>query len=108
MSKSKKILQEAASILGISNNWLNKYTVVTVFFIVWVMFFDEHNVFAIQRINSNMAKLEKEKLDLNEEIAQSIKDIEDLRYNQEKFAREKHLMHLDNEEIILIEQTNKK
>lgn len=108
MSKSKKILQEAASILGISSNWLNKYTVVTVFFIVWVMFFDEHNVFAIQRINSNMAKLEKEKQDLNEEIAQSLKDIEDLRYNQEKFAREKHLMHLDNEEIILIEQTNKK
>lgn len=108
MSKSKKIFQEVASILGISNNWLNKYTVVTVFFIVWVMFFDEHNIFTIQRINSNMAKLEKEKLDLNEEIAQSLKDIEDLRYNQEKFAREKHLMHLDNEEIILIEQTNKK
>ncbi len=108
MSKSKKIIQELANLLGISNNWLNKYTVVTVFFIVWVLFFDEHNVFAVERIKMNMAKLEAEKVQLNEEIAQSLKDIEDLKYNQEKFAREKHLMHLDNEEIILIEQTNKK
>ncbi|HRO09053.1 MAG TPA: hypothetical protein PK047_09305 [Saprospiraceae bacterium] len=108
MSKNKKIIQELASILGISGNWINKYTVVTVFFIVWVMFFDEHNVFAIQRIKSNMVKLEMEKKALNDEIAQSLKDIEDLKNNQEKFAREKHLMHLDNEEIILIEQKNKK
>jgi hypothetical protein len=36
-----------------------------------------------------------------------LKDREDLRYNKEKFAREKHLMHLPGEEIILIEQTKK-
>ena len=108
MSKSKKIVQEIASITGISGNWINKYTVVTVIFIVWVMFFDKHNVFAVQRIKTNMAKLEKEKETLNEEIEQSLKDLEDLKYNQEKFAREKHLMHLENEEIILIEQNSKK
>jgi hypothetical protein len=108
MSKGKKIIQEVANLMGISNGWLNKYTVVTVFFIVWVAFFDEHNLFAIERIKMNMAKLEAEKQQLNEEIVQSLKDIEDLKHNQIKFAREKHLMHLDNEEIILIDQTNKK
>lgn len=108
MSKSKKIVQEVAAILGISRSWINKYTVVTVIFIVWVMFFDKHNMFAVQRIKSNMAKLEMEKESLNEEIAQALKDLEDLKYNKEKFAREKHLMHLENEEIILIEQNSKK
>jgi hypothetical protein len=51
--------------------------------------------------------LEKEKEQLDQEIAQALKDREDLRYNKEKFAREKHLMHLPGEEIILIEQTKK-
>lgn len=107
MAKDKKILDELASLAGISVSWINKYTVVTVLFIVWVTFFDKHNIFAYQKLKGTITKMELEKEKLNDEIAQAIKDREDLRYNHEKFAREKHMMHLPGEEIILIEQKNK-
>lgn len=51
--------------------------------------------------------MEKEKEKLNGEIAQALKDKDDLENNHEKFAREKHLMHLPGEEIILIEGKKK-
>jgi hypothetical protein len=107
MAKDKKILEDLASLMGVSATWINKYTVVTVLFIVWVTFFDKHNIFAYQKLKGTITKMEVEKEQLNDEIAQAVKDREDLRYNHEKFAREKHLMHLPGEEIILIEQTKK-
>lgn len=107
MTKDKKILDDLASLVGISKSWFNKFTIVTFLFIVWVTFFDKHNVFAYQKLKANILNLEKEKDQLDQEIAQALKDREDLRHNKEKFAREKHLMHLPGEEIILIEQTKK-
>jgi cell division protein DivIC len=107
MAKDKKILDEIATLVGISPSWINKYTIVTVCFIVWVAFFDKHNIFAYQKLNGTISRMEMEKEHLNDEIVQALKDKEDLKNNQEKFAREKHLMHLPGEEIILIEQKKK-
>lgn len=107
MAKDKKILDDIAALIGISPSWINKYTIVTVLFIVWVSFFDKHNIFAYQKLKGTITKMEEEKESLNIEIAQALKDKEDLNHNHEKFAREKHLMHLPGEEIILIEQKNK-
>lgn len=104
MAKDKKIKEEVASVLGISPKWINKYTIVTVLFMVWLAFFDKHNIFAYQKLKGTITKMEQEKERLNDEIAQALKDKEDLRNNHEKFAREKHLMHLPGEEIILIEE----
>ncbi|MBK8349620.1 MAG: septum formation initiator family protein [Saprospiraceae bacterium] len=108
MAKDKKILDEVASLIGISPAWLNKYTLVTVMFIVWVSFFDKHNIFAYQKLKGTISRMEQEKEKLNEDIAQTLKDKEDLNHNHQKFAREKHLMHLEDEEIILIEQKKSK
>ncbi len=108
MAKDKKILEEMAALTGISPAWINKYTIVTVAFIVWVTFFDKHNIFAYQKLKGTIHDMEVEKSQLNDEIAQALKDKLDLNHNQEKFAREKHLMHLPGEEIILIEQKSKK
>ncbi len=107
MAKDRKLLDEFAHLVGISSSWINKYTVTTVLFIVWVTFFDKHNIFAYQKLNGTINKMEKEKERLNDDIAQALKDKEDLINNQEKFAREKHLMHLEGEEVILIEQKKK-
>lgn len=108
MAKDKKMIDDIASMIGISPLWINKYTVVTLFFILWVTFFDKHNIFAYQRLKGTISKMEEEKKGLEADIAQAIQDREDLRNNQVKFAREKHLMHLPGEEVILIEQTEKK
>jgi hypothetical protein len=107
MAKDKKILDEVATLMGISSSWINKYTIVTILFIVWVTFFDKHNIFAYQKLKGTITKMEQEKESLNEEIVQALKDKEDLNHNHEKFAKEKHLMHMPGEEIILIEQKNK-
>jgi cell division protein FtsB len=104
MSKDKKIQEDVASMLGVAPKWVNKYTIVTMLFIVWVSFFDKHNIFAYQKLKGTITKMEKEKESLNAEIVQTIKDKSDLELDHEKFAREKHLMHKSDEEIILIEQ----
>jgi hypothetical protein len=104
MTKNKKIIEEFASFIGISPSWINKYTVVTLVFIVWVTFFDQHNIFAFQKLKGTITRMELEKKMLNDDIAQALRDKEDMNNNHEKFAREKHLMHLPGEEIILIEQ----
>jgi cell division protein DivIC len=104
MSKEKNIKSELARMIGIPDTWINKYSVVTVLFIIWVTFFDQHNIFTYQKLKGNIVRMEQEKEQLNEEITKALKDKEDLKSNHEKFAREKHLMHLPGEEIILIEQ----
>lgn len=100
----KTFKEDIASYLGISNSWLNKYTIVTAVFIVWVTFFDHHNVFAYQKLKTTIHKLEKEKLAIEGDIHQALNDKLDLESNYEKFAREKKLMHLPDEEVILIEK----
>jgi cell division protein DivIC len=103
MAQERKLIDDLAHVIGISPKWINKYTVVTTFFIIWVTFFDEHNIFAYQRLKGVIHKMETEKVSLNEEIAQALKDKKDLDTDHEKFAREKHLMHRDDEEVIIIE-----
>jgi cell division protein DivIC len=107
MAKDKKLLEELASFVGVSSSWINKYTIVTMLFIVWLAFFDKHNIFAYQKMKGTITRMEQEKVKLNGDIVQALKDKEDLKNNHEKFAREKHLMHLPGEEIILIEQKKK-
>ena len=104
MSINKNLLDDVAKSAGISPSWINKYTVVTILFIVWVTFFDKHNIFAYQKLKGTIVKMEMEKEQLNKEIVQALKDKQDLELDHEKFAREKHLMHMADEEIILIEQ----
>lgn len=106
--KDKKILEDVAHFIGISSSWINKFTVVTVAFIVWLAFFDKHNIFAHQKLKSTITNLEREKDKLDEDISMALKDKEDLDKDIEKFAKEKHLMHLPQEEIILIDKKKKK
>jgi cell division protein DivIC len=107
MSQNKKQKEAIASMIGIPPVWINKFSIVTVVFVVWMTFFDQHNIFAFLRLQGVVKKMEVEKKTYNEQIAQAIKDKADLDNDKEKFAREKHLMHKPDEEIILIE-TNKK
>jgi hypothetical protein len=51
--------------------------------------------------------MEQEKENLNDDIAQALKDKEDLKNNHENLQEKNTLMHLPNEEIILIEQKKK-
>ena len=82
----------------------NKYFLTGVFFLVWVLFFDKHNIFTQQKIKQSVEKLQEEKRSYEDLLEQAIQERKDIEVNKEKIAREKYLMHKENEEIWLIEQ----
>jgi cell division protein FtsB len=86
---------------------INKFLVATVFFCIWMLFFDRSRV--IEQI-----KLEQTLQDLNahkryyeqsiETVKEQKKDLFTTDENFEKFAREQHLMKRKNEDIFVIEE----
>jgi cell division protein DivIC len=104
MKENSQIKNEVASLVGVPSQWLNKFTVVSLIFLIWILFLDKYNVFASSKINGIITKMESEKKSYEHKIAQAILDKQDLEKNHEKYAREKHFMHKPGEQIIIIEK----
>ncbi len=83
----------------------NKYLIVFIIFIVWIVFFDENSIINHFNFNEEIEKLENEKEYYKSEILKDSSLIESLedKENQEKYAREKYNMKKDNEDIYIIE-----
>ncbi|MFM2394626.1 MAG: hypothetical protein RLZZ546_2608 [Bacteroidota bacterium] len=84
--------------------FVNKYSVVTFIFGIWVCFIDTHSVWDSYQLSRTIDKLEKEKIQLKKDIEIAKMDRLDLEKNKEKYAREKYYMHKDNEEVFIIER----
>lgn len=96
----------------------NKYIIATLFFIVWVVFFDINNVFSQFEFRQKYDELMITKSYYENEIRKNHQEIEELSINEdtlidqdrirslEKFAREKYLMKKENEDIFIIENKN--
>lgn len=83
----------------------NKYFLTGVAFLVWLVFFDNHNLIRRYELSSNLNDLKNEKEFYLEEISKNKKAAEELMTNSElleKFAREKYLMKKDDEDIYII------
>lgn len=85
----------------LTSGWLNKYSVAAVLFIVWMFFFDKHNIFTQWSLKSAVYNLEESIETYKEKLAEAEAAHEDLMNNKEKFAREKYLMHKSDEDIFL-------
>jgi hypothetical protein len=59
-------------------------------------------------LSRTLTELEDKKAEYEEQLEIAIEDKEILKQNMEKFAREKYLMHKDNEEVIVLKKTEKK
>lgn len=88
-------------------HWIvkHKYLFVTIAFLLLIAFFDENNLLKHIQNQREIAELEKEIKGLQEQhntivhkLGELDKDVDVL----EKVAREKYGMHLDNEEIFII------
>ena len=88
----------------IPKNWMNKYSIVGLSFLVWISFFDTHNLYSTYKVGKGIDRLKTEKEQLIEEIALAKQYKIDLEKNKEKFAREKYYMHKADEEIFIIEK----
>jgi cell division protein FtsB len=83
----------------------NKYIVVTVLVVVWVLFFDKNDVLSQFDLTRQVNKLRAEKNYFTNEIRKNKFDMMELQTNPknlEKFARENYLMKKDNEVIYVL------
>ncbi len=93
---------------NLTNIITNKYVLVLLFFIVWMMFFDQRDFFEQKTQKDELEKLEKKKAYYIQEIEKTKKELGDLENNPEtleKYARERYLMKKDGEDIFIIEDS---
>ena len=83
----------------------NKYVLILLVFVVWMMFFDENSLVNHWELDREIDKLEKSNEYYKEEINKDKKVIDNLNDpdSLEKYAREEYKMKKENEEIFLIE-----
>ena len=88
----------------------NKYFLSAIAFAVWILFFDEKDVFTQQEWRSNLQTLQQSKEYYITEILKERKASEELKSNPaaiEKYAREKYGMKRDNEDVFIISSGEK-
>jgi cell division protein DivIC len=83
----------------------NKYVVVLVFFIVWMLFLDTYSYLEHRWLDKEINELETNKEYYQNEITKDKKSIKTLKnpHQIEKYAREKYYMKKDSEDIYIIE-----
>lgn len=85
----------------------NKYIIVSIFFVVWMLFFDHNNLFLHLQYRGELNDLKKKKKYYQEQIEHTRKDVELMKSSpawKEKIAREQYLMKKDNEDLYLIKE----
>lgn len=87
----------------------NRYVLVTVFFLIWMTFFDLSRFPRLYEKSVEREILLEEKADLEEKIEQNYKTLELLEDSTylDKFAREKYLMKKKNEDLFVIVDSTK-
>lgn len=87
----------------------NRFVLVTLFFIVWLLFFDTYAFYDHRLIDKEINKLEENRDYYQSEINSDDKNIKKLYHQEEveKYAREKYYMKRENEDIYIIDSDKK-
>jgi cell division protein FtsB len=88
----------------------NKYFLVSLAFVVWMVFFDKNDLFSQYQYQQQVNKLKKELEFYKKETEKVRKELDELNSNPqklEKFAREKYLMKKKNEDVFIIVHAKK-
>ncbi len=83
----------------------NRYFIVSAAFIIWMSFFDPKDWGVILERKAKLRELEKSEQTLTKQIVETKKELSLLKTSAltiERYAREKHLMKKDNEEIFVV------
>ncbi|TSJ80572.1 MAG: septum formation initiator family protein [Candidatus Cardinium sp.] len=84
---------------------LDPYFVSTILFALWMLFFDDQNVFEQCRLYRRWQKLQTDVVDYTVQIQQIKKDKKELVHNidfLEQLAREKYYMKREKEDVYVI------
>ena len=90
---------------------MNRYFLVSLGFVVWMLFFDQRDFFLQRERKAALEKLEAAKKYYQDEIANTKKQLENIQSNPaavEKYARERYLLRREGEEVYLFEDSNAK
>jgi cell division protein DivIC len=86
--------------------WLrNKFFIAFAAFAVWMLFFDERDVFTMSHHRQELRDLQQGKKYYTDQINKEKTELENLKNNPatlEKYAREKYYMKRDNEDLFLV------
>ena len=83
----------------------NKYLLASIFFIVWMFFFDPKDWSSEIRRRAKFDELQQSEAHLSEMITETKQELGQLKNNAqtiEKYAREKYLMKKDNEDLFVL------
>lgn len=83
----------------------NKFFLVTVAFVIWMVFFDRNDLLSQYQYHQQVGKLEDERDFYKDQNIKVAKDLDELTSNPqklEKFAREKYMMRKENEDVFVI------
>ncbi len=83
----------------------NKYVLTSLAVVVWISFFDKYDLISQYQARQALKHLEKDKEYYASEIKKNQQEMNDLQTNAqslEKFAREKYLMKMEDEDVFLI------
>lgn len=89
----------------------NKYLLVTLFFVVWIVFFDSNNLISWSGDIRTVIMQERQKNYYKEAIRKTDEKLKELSSNRdslEKFAREQYYFHEKDEELFIIEPAGEK
>lgn len=89
----------------------NKFLLASLFFLVWMLFFDRNDMFTQMERRSELDELRQSKQYFEKQIAENRKFSKDLQFNAsaiEKYAREKYLMKRENEDLFIIQPLENK
>jgi cell division protein FtsB len=87
------------------NLFRNKYFLVGLAFVVWMIFFDKNDLFSQYQYHQQLSKLKQDREFYQKETDKVRKDLDELTSDPEKlekFARERYLMKKDNEDVFVI------
>jgi len=87
-------------------SWLrNKFFIAFSAFAVWMLFFDERDVFTMRHHRQELRELQRSEKYYTDQINKEKTELEKLQNNPatlEKYAREKYYMKRDNEDLFLV------
>jgi cell division protein FtsB len=85
----------------------SKFVIATIFFVVWMLFFDHNNIFLSLQYRRELKSLTDNKAYYKEQIEKTRLDVERIKTNPlwiEKVAREQYLMKREGEDIFVIKE----
>ncbi len=80
----------------------NKYVLVLLFVIPWMLFFTRHNFWSQFKLQQRLNTLEEEQQYYRDKIKDTEASLEDMNKDKEKFARENYYLQKDDEDVFII------